>query len=131
MEAITKEQAIEEVNSWLDFKKVGEGKRELQKDSIKVLINAIEDGSLYLKDDKTFVHILKFPFGEDVKTTQFEYKPRLNGLETEKAQKGVKGEGFQLLIAMASALTGKAPGLLKHMDSEDLAISQAISVFFL
>lgn len=130
MQIISKELAAEEVNSWLEYKKVGEAKREQHKDSIKLITDSIVEGYLSLNDDKSLTHVLKFPFGEDVKTTEFKYKARLSGLEVEKAQKGVK-EGFAMLMAFAGALTDKGPGLLKHMDTEDIAISNAISVFFI
>jgi hypothetical protein len=39
---VSREVAIEEINQWLDFKKVSDSKREVYEDNIETLVEAIK-----------------------------------------------------------------------------------------
>lgn len=140
MEAITQELAEKEVKSWLDFKKVNVKKRENYKDNIEALVNAMIDGKLSLREDKTFVHTLSFPLsavqkeGEEAKVTvtELEYTPRLTVKQIQREMQGVKSSDLNgMVCAYISALTGKVKNIVSALDTEDYSIAQAIAIFFL
>lgn len=129
---VSKDVAEKEITDWLDYKKVSESRREVQKPNIETLINAVCDGILSIKDDKTFVHELLHPFGDNETIAKIEYKPRVNMATISKHIEGVKqGDVDGRLCAIIAALTNKTKGVIKLMDTEDYSIAQSISVFFL
>lgn len=132
MDKITREVAEAEVNSWLDYKKIGQEKRETYKKNIDNMVEAIMDGWLMLQEDKTFKHLLKFEVGEEKKVTELSYTPRITVSKINTAMKGVpSNDGDARILAYAHALTGTAKGILSKLDTEDYNISQAIVLFFL
>ncbi len=135
MEKVAKEVATEEVNKWLDCKKLSDSDREQHKDSIDRLVSFIMDGVLTLKDDTTFVHTLKFPI-EDITgkpaMVSVEYKTRLALHTIHAHMQGVKNsDAFGMIVAYISALTGKPKEMIKKMDTSDYSVGSAIAVFFL
>ncbi len=129
---VTIEQATEEINGWLDYKKVSEQKRELRSANIKTLIAAMAEGDLSLRDDKTFVQQLKVPFGKDIIIDTLEYKPRVHiGLIHQHLQNVKSDDPDGRLLAHIAALTGKPKATLVKMDTEDHDIAQSIAYFFL
>ncbi len=135
MAKVDKEVAVAEVNTWLDYKKVNDQKRETYKDNIEALVNAVMDGNLSLKEDKTFVHALKFPIestdGKPAFET-FEYKPRLKMETIHLHLQNVKaGDADGRVCAYVAALTSKSKDIVKKLDTEDYSIAQAIAIFFL
>lgn len=132
MEKVSKEVAGKEIEAWLDYKKVSESKREASAESIATLVNAICDGALSKQDDNTLVHELKFPLENEMSLTKLEYKPRLAMSAIHTQLQGVKpSDADGRLIAYVAALTGKAKGIIKGLDTEDYAIGQAVAIFFL
>ncbi len=136
MPKISREQATNEVNDWLNYKKINERKREAYVESIETLIDGIESGSLSINEEKTFIQVLNFPIGTDgtdtlaVKT--LEFKPRLKLSTVHLHLQGVKStDADGRLIAYVAALTSKPKDLIKAMDTEDFSIGQAIAIFFL
>lgn len=129
---VSVEAATAEVESWLDTKKVSQQKRDDRADGIKILISAICEGGLSLKEDKTFVQKLKHTFGKDVLFEELEYKPRIHvGLIHQHLSNVKSDDPDGRLLAHVAALTGKPKEVLKKMDTEDFAVAQSIAYFFL
>lgn len=128
---VSLEQATLEITEWLDYKKVSEKKREAYKESIDSLIEAVSEGALIVNEDKTLTHELKFEIGEEMKISKLTYKPRLSMGKIHNHMQGVKTtDGDGRILAYVSALSDQTKGLIKGMDTEDYAISQAVAVFF-
>lgn len=133
MDKVSRDQAEAEINSWLDYKKVNVKKRELYKDQIDILSDAICDGFLIL-EDKTFnlIQTLKFPIESDESTKTFTYKPRINMNAVKLPMANAKNQDpMSMIFAYASALTGQPRALFSSIDSEDYSIASAIVIFFL
>lgn len=131
---VSKDLATEEINSWLDYKKVSDKKRESQKEQVESLIDAIADGSLTFKDDKTFtfVQVLKFQTEGDSPLTKLEYKPRLKMSTIHSHLQGVKSSDADgRICAYIAALTATPKALINSLDTEDYGIAQSIAIFFL
>lgn len=128
---VSREQAIEEVNSWLDYKKISPEKREMQKDQIETLVGAICEGVLSLKEDHTFVHELKHPTEGEMKITKFEYKPRLRIAAVHSHLENSKPTPDARVVAYIAALTSQNKGVVGLLDTEDYGIAQSIAIFFL
>lgn len=126
---VTMEQAMNEINSWLDAKKVRPSNRDERDMQIKDLANAICEGILeYNPQDHTLKHNLLFPIGG---TESITYKHRLTQPELEGRLKGV--DSFTTdgrLTAYIGALTGTALNVARMMDSEDRKLAQSICIFF-
>ena len=121
--------ALTEVNGWLDHKKVGQTKREANKDSINVIAEAISEGFLVINEDKTITQNLKFPVGE---FTSINYKARLTVGERNEKLKGVKATDMGgLMNAYLCALSGSPVNVFNNLDSEDNSVASAIVVFFM
>lgn len=132
MEKITREQATREVDSWLEAKKIGPAKREQKKVFIENLIGFVMDGTLVLKEDKTFVHNLKFAIGDNESIKTFEYKPRINMQQVRAQLQGVKSDdGEARMAAYIAVLTSQNSGLMKALDTEDNSVAESIAVFFI
>jgi len=118
---LTRELAILEVESWLNFKQIGDRKRE-----------AIMEGTLSLKEDKTFVHTLKFDTGGEIPVKVLEYSPRLKVSVVKTCLQGVAASDADgRICAYVAALTSKATGIINALDTEDYSLAQSIAVFFL
>lgn len=132
MQKVERSQAQKEVESWLDFKKVGEKKRESQEAQISALVDAIVEGDLVLNEDFTFVQTLKFPTSGEMPIKEFSFKPRLKLMEIHSQLEGVKASDADgRILAYAAALTGKAKQIIRSLDTEDYNVVQAIAIFFL
>lgn len=128
---VSKEKAEEEVQSWLDFKKVSDSDREEHADYIKALANYISCGDLVLNEDKSFTHKLKFPIGVGEAITHLTYKSRMNSQQLKPYLSGVKtGDSNGLINAHICALSGENAGVIGALDKEDIKIARAIVVFF-
>ena len=126
------EMAAQEVDGWLNAKKVSEEKRQQRADNIKILVSAISEGDLVLREDKVFVQKLKHEFGKDILFSELEYKPRIHvGLIHQHLTNVKSDDPDGRLLAHIAALTGKPAMVLKKMDTEDYAIAQSIAYFFL
>lgn len=134
---ITLEAANEEIESWLDFKKISAQKRKSLSDQIETLIEAMCDGSLVLeKGDESesfvFTQSLKFPFGKDEKITELKFKSRMGIATIHLHLKDVKStDADGRLLAHVAALTSQNKEILKNMDTVDYSTSSAIAMFFI
>lgn len=132
MEKVTREIAITEVESWLDYKKISEKKREVYKDNIDTLVDAVVEGFLTLQDDKSFVQTLRFDTGGERPIKELTYKPRLKMSTIHSHLQGVKSTDADLRVcAYMAALTGNPKAVIQALDTEDYSIGQAIAIFFL
>lgn len=129
MNKVDEQVAKAELTKWLDAQRVSKAMRT--KGTLRILREAIMDGTLILNEDLTIKHNLRFPFGVDVKIDSLNYKSRLNVDEVTRAMKGVdRKNGFELLVAYGSALSGKNKGIVRAMDTSDFNIMSVISGFF-
>jgi hypothetical protein len=130
MDKVSREKATEEINGWLDRKKVYPSTREANEKDLELLIEAMVNGDIVL-DEKTneFTHTLLFPL-EDTKS--LKYKGRMNDKMLKPHLNGVSQKsGADMLTAYVAALTSQPKGLIESLDSADKKIAMAITVFFL
>lgn len=126
------ETAQQDIQKWLDFKKVSEKKRENLNDSIEAITNAICEDKLILTESNEFVQKLSFPVGEEKIIDSLKYKPRITIGNIQDNMKNVKpGDSDGRISAYIAALTGQPTAVIKKMDSEDYSVAQAIAIFFL
>lgn len=127
---ITKAAAQEEIDAWLDSKKVFQGKRESSKDHLEILIEAMSVGCLVLKEGK-FVQTLLAPVGKDGEIKTLQYADRINRRMVAPHLQNVKAsDGDGRILAYMAALTGQPKNILDKLDSEDQRIADSIVVFF-
>jgi len=127
-------KAKEEVDKWLDSKNYPQSKRETNEDQIQELAEAISEGTLVVLDDNKLEHKLLNPIKVDgVETvSSLTYLSRLNWSIVEPNMKGIKpADSFGIINAHIRALTGKAKGIITHLDSVDLSLARSIATFFL
>lgn len=128
---VSDEMAREEVESWLDYKKIDDAQREEMEATVKSLVGYVKSGDLYLNEDKSFTHTLKFPIGETEKTTELKYKARITEREITQKLHGIKADDADgRLAAHIAALTGQVMGIVRGMDKEDFKIARSIALFF-
>lgn len=135
MNKIAKEVAIQEVNEWLDFKKIKDNKREESKQQIEELVTSIESGILVIDENKNIIQTLEFPITNNVNeitVSKISYKPRLNVRELNDKLKAVKGTDVDArIMAYATALTGEVGSIIGKLDTEDYRLTSSIVMFFL
>lgn len=126
---VSMEQAMNEVNSWLDYKKVRPSVRDERDAQISDMANAICEGVLeYNESEHTLKHNLLFPVGE---TTSIIYKPRVSQPELEGRMKGVDAMSIDgRLTAQIGALTNTPLNIARMMDGQDRKLAQSICLFF-
>lgn len=135
MNKVTPEIARQDVERWLDFKRVPAKKRAAVADTIESMAEAIEQGTLIVNDDCTITHNLIFPIensdGEHT-VEELKYKPRVTTEAISIRMKDVKvTDAHGMFIAYASALTNQPTALIKKLDTEDFRVAQSIVTFFL
>jgi hypothetical protein len=133
MAKVSLEIATEEVTKWLDKKKVYTSTRELYKDSVDTLIEAMVEGDLSL-DTETFVftHKLLMPLEGELSITEFKYKHRMNDNMLKPHLNGVKpSDADGRLTALIAALTDQPKNIISKLDSADKKICTSIAIFFL
>ena len=131
MEKVSEEVARQEVEKWLDFKKVTAKKREAFADGIQSLADYICEGLLELDEDCVFKQKLLFPLGNSRQITELSYQPRVQIKDLSLQNKGVSATDQKARVSsIVSALTGVAKGITNTMDSEDADVAQAIALFF-
>jgi hypothetical protein len=131
-EVVSIEKATEEVNAWLDAKKIFPSQREKEKESITIIVDAVRYGSLTINPD-TFelTQKLLFPIGESSGITELKYATRLNDLMLRPYLKNVDPrDADERLVAYIAALTSSNKGLLHHLVDVDKKVAREIVVFF-
>lgn len=131
---VSEEVAQEEINRWLDYRRISARKREESDGLIKGLVDNVMDGVLVINEDNSITHNLLFPIESEAgkaSVTSINYKPRLYEFEISKATKGLKSGDFDgRMKAYAQALTGESTGILGKMESADHSISVSVISFF-
>jgi hypothetical protein len=133
MSKVSLEVAANDLESWLDYKKIFPKTREQNADSIEFLQEMISEGVLMI-DERTFeiTHKLLFEIGEDEKIDHVVYKSRINDKILKPYMNGVKStDADGRLTAYIAALTNQNKSIIQNMDSQDKKISTSIAVFFL
>jgi Asp-tRNA(Asn)/Glu-tRNA(Gln) amidotransferase B subunit len=129
---VSKEQATKEVNGWLDYKKVSVSKRESSKEQISALVDAVCEGYLSIKEDKTIEQSLKFPTEGAAPISKIQYQPRIKVSSINQHLQGVKATDIDArMLAYVAALTNVTKGVLGSFDTEDYGIAQSIAIFFM
>lgn len=133
LEKVNIDTATETINSWLDYKRVRDGKRVSYKASIETMIDAVREGSLVLDEEtKELKYKLLFPIESEVNTTELTFKPRLKVSAVNSRMRSVKSTDADARVTVyISALTGLPPALVESVETEDYDICQAIAVFFM
>lgn len=131
MSAVSKEQASDEVDAWLDYKRVRATKREEKDDHIQGMIECVEDGIFVINDDKSITFFVQFP--ESIgNTTELVFKPRITDDDIAVYFKKMdKKDPMSYILARKAALTGVNSSILKKMDTEDSQIADHITAFFI
>lgn len=137
-EVMSKQDSLDEVTAWLDYKKMDPEVREMQGGNIKLMAGALQYGALTLNHDTwEFTQPLKFPLTDknDVNKVILDklvFKARMNLLDAKKASQGVKSNDIDgKVVSYIAALTDTAEGYINKLDTEDAKIAGAIAVFFL
>lgn len=138
MSTVDLNTATEEVDKWLDFKKVSQRKRDSKKEHIEELVDAVVDGTLILDENFSWTHNLRFPIRtqednqESAPIETFTYKPRVDIGSVQNYLKRISGSDFDgRVVCYVAALTSRATEMIKRLDTEDYSIAQAIAVFFI
>jgi len=132
MAAVARDVAAQEIENWLDHKKVNERKREAYRDSIDTLVDAVSDGVLTVDAEHNLVQSLKFPTEGEVPVNALRFKPRLKMSTIHLHLQGVKtADADGRILAYIAALTGTPKEVVRSLDTEDYSIGQAIAIFFL
>ncbi len=134
MAKITIDKATEEVNEWLDSKKVSEKDKEANQDQIEKLVDAVCNGYLVVNhQDNSLTQTLKFPIkGETDETKEVKYKHRVTVQAIQTQMTGTKaGDFIGMLSAYIAAATGHPKAFVKQLDTQDWSLAQAIGVFFM
>ena len=133
MSALSPEVAMQEIEKWLDHKKVSASKRESNQEAIKSLAEEISSGSMVL-DDTTFnlVYKIKYQSVTEAPVKELIFKPRLNIGAVYNHLQGIKPtDADGRLFAYAAALTNNPKEVIKKLDIDDWNVVQAVVVFFL
>lgn len=126
---MTREFAESEFNRWAEIKKLRpkaiERNNEHQ-DAKEAMIDAIEDGTLAIAEDGKITQKLNFPISTD--HNELVFKTRLIAAEMSALDRKKDGAGKSRMLIYK--LTDIQETLIAKMDSNDLALSQAIAGFY-
>ena len=126
---MTLELAQEEVNKWIEYKKLDEDEIEEKEAQIKTLVTAMKNGRLVLDKDFNLIQTLKFPLA---KITELKYAARIDVDSVAMKVGLIDSSNLVLLMtAYASASCGVTTGVIGKLDTADNKIAQAIGTFFL
>lgn len=135
MSKISHEQATEEINGWLDYKKIFQETRDKLKDNTEVLVEAMANGFLTLNPEThEFTQKLLFGTGDEGNSglMELKYRPRLREKDIVPYMKGVKIEDIDARIrAVIGALTMTPKEVIIALDTQDRKVCNAIAFFFM
>lgn len=130
-EKVSLEKATQEIEAWLNDKKIMPAQKEKYKDNIDILIEAIQYGCLEKCEDFSLKQILLHPVGTDGGITEIKYKNRLNDLMLRPYVKNVDADDADgRMTAFMAALSTQPKNVLMSMDGTDKRIAISIVVFF-
>lgn len=124
------EVAQNDIQRWLDAKRIPEKKRATMAAMIENMVDAVVNGQLTVDEDGSLVQILQFPESGVDKLT---YKLRISSHDLEGPKRLVKGDGLDdNLLRILMALTGAPVNTLRKLDlSVDKPLADSIATFFL
>ncbi len=131
---VTREVAEQDVNRWLDYRRVREKKRKDNESGIDELIELVEEGVLSIDEDCSITFNLGQPLKNEsgsIALSELVFKPRLKQHEVTAHLKGAGTDVDARVLAYIAAATGKAKGILGKLDVSDYNIAQSIALFFL
>jgi hypothetical protein len=129
---ISRDVAEEEIEVWLDKKKVFQETRDKYKDHIEVIVEAMMNGVLQLNEKMEFHHTLLFEIGEGGAIDHLDYLFRANDKIIAPHMKGVKNDDVDgRLNALIAAITKQTRGIISNLDTVDKRIATAIGIFFM
>lgn len=135
MKTVSHEAAVQEVERWLDFKKVKDKKRAESESFIEILVGAVEDGLLTIDKDLMMKYSLLVPVKDDNDAEVFSeltFVPRIQVGEINKKLRGIKADDADgRVVAYIAALTKKNTGMITKLFTEDYSVCQSIVMFFL
>jgi hypothetical protein len=122
--------AINEVKSWLDFKKISDQKRIALQVYVNRIAKALAYGKLILDpESKIFKMILSFPIGKEGSITELKFKPRLTVTDIQNHLAGARTDE-ETNVAYISSATGEAPSVIGMLDLEDYHLAGDLVIFF-
>ena len=135
MSTVSKEVATQDIEKWLEYRKVKDKKIQESLSQQEELIAAIEDGSMVVDSDFNLVFKLAFPIKNpqgEVTVSELKFKPRIFVHELNAKLKGVSASSpDERILAYAAALTGQTNALISKLDTEDYRIVSSIVMYFL
>lgn len=131
-EILSEDVARQEIEDWMDEKRIRESKREDNKESVDVLVDALKRGLLERDQDGNLVQNLLFPIQkEQGQLTQLHFKKRMTRKQVKPFLKKVEPKDIDgRIVAYAAALSGQSSAIIESLDSEDQGITDAVAVFF-
>jgi hypothetical protein len=123
------ELAKDEFYNWLETKK-GISKEKIDrkpdlKEAVETIAYAISDGVISIDADGFIIQKLK---SSDVKETELKFKPKIKARDLDKMKSYKDDNGKSR--AMISALTDVFTGVIDNLDTNDIALSQTIALFY-
>lgn len=128
MAKVAKEVAKEEVNKWLDGRKIRENVRTKNQDSIETLVALVEAGDLVVNDDLSVEYTLLYPLGKSEQIKTLKIKSRLNLEDTRGVVKFT--DKIEQTKAMFAAMTDEPLNVFDTLSSQDIGALSAIQAFF-
>jgi len=96
------------------------------KEAIETVAYAISDGTVTI--DETGFITQKLVTSEMDKVKELRFKPKIKAFELDKMKSFKDDNGKSR--AMISAITDESIGIINNLDSNDLALSQTIAMFY-
>lgn len=130
---VAPEVAVQEVNRWLDYKRVKPTKRMVNAEYIQELVQGICYGDVTINANNHIIHKLNFPILDKTGGILFdklEYVPNLTAQKVNECVSAVGNSQISMTIAYGAALSGKAVSIIGLLDTTDLAILASVGVFF-
>lgn len=140
-EKVSREIAQEEVEAWMDAKKVGAAKRDsdLYREAKEALINGVMYGRLSFNTETgQLTQYLDFPLelkdkqGNTLETiSKLPIRNRISEDDISAKLKGKDHDGLNILRAYAAAITSQPMAVIGRLDSEDSSLLKSVASFFM
>lgn len=128
--AIPRDKAVEELEKWLEAKKISGNKRRSNEDMEEELVDAIEDGYLILNDDNTWTQKLKFPI-DNANVSELKHAFRINIGVLNTKLRGTKIDDIAKRVQIyVSVLTDQPNAIIGSLDTVDYSIASTIATYF-
>lgn len=133
-EKVSMEVAIQEIERWMDYKKIKAKKREASRAFIDIMVDAVASGNLIVEEDHKLKMILDFPIeGEGGGIKEITFLARITEINKDPYRRNIKTDTFegQTMLTLC-ALTRQPINVIKHLDEgTDRSLAEAIALFFM